>query len=461
MPELPEVETIKTILDDIVKNKTIKSIKILRDKNILNDPGFFVSSLVGQTFLNVSRIGKFLIFHLTSSLVIISHLRMEGKYFEGKVGDPVEKHDICIYEFTDGTTLRYNDVRKFGIIKLSKEDTYLNEPPIDNVGPEPFSITKEELYEGLKKKSGPIKEALLDQSLIAGLGNIYDDEVLFATKINPKMEANKVTLEQCQAIIDESIRILNIAIKNGGSTIKSYHPKEGVNGLMQNNLLAYGHGNEPCSRCSFPLRKIFIGGRGTVYCPRCQKEEGKPLIIGITGPIASGKSTISSYLKDKGYEVIDADKIVDSIYKNNDFGQDLQVFLGDIYENNQINRTKLLDKMIEDASFKKDFETRIHNRVFSIIKDKISKSKSDKIVLDVPLLVPSPIEELCDLIIMADAKEEVRKNRLIERGKDPEKAFKLNKTFQRGKTIAHSGLVIDTNGTKKELIAKLDSLNLF
>ena len=138
MPELPEVETIKTILDDIVKNKTIKSIKILRDKNILNDPGFFVSSLVGQTFLNVSRIGKFLIFHLTSSLVIISHLRMEGKYFEGKVGDPVEKHDICIYEFTDGTTLRYNDVRKFGIIKLSKEDTYLNEPPIDNVGPEPF-----------------------------------------------------------------------------------------------------------------------------------------------------------------------------------------------------------------------------------------------------------------------------------------------------------------------------------
>src|SRR5574344_58666 len=293
MPELPEVETIKTILNGIVRNKTIQDIHVYRAKNILSGASLFVRSLKGETFLSASRRGKYLLFHLTHEKVVTSHLRMEGKYYEGKVGETPDKFDLVVYDFSDGRSLRCNDVRKFGVLQLTTEEKAFNEEPLSHLGPEPWDLTPEKLYAGLqKRKNTTIKEALLAPSLIAGLGNIYDDETLFAAQVNPKRLAGSISLAEASALLLEARRILKTAIAHGGSTIRSYHPSEGVDGLMQNELLAYGQENEPCSRCGFPLRKIFIGGRGTVDCPHCQPYFGHPLVVAVSGPIASGKSTV-------------------------------------------------------------------------------------------------------------------------------------------------------------------------
>lgn len=457
MPELPEVETIKTILNPIVKGKTIKAIRVFRAKSVLSGADELVKSLTGETFLSVSRMGKFLIFHLTHDKVVVSHLRMEGKYFEGMTNEPVDKHDVLIYDFTDGSNLRFNDVRKFGIIILSNEKEYLTKTPLAELGKEPWDLTKEELYEGLKKKrSEPIKEALLDQTLIAGLGNIYDDEVLFATMINPKMMASEVTLEQCAAIKKESERILREAIKNGGSTIRSYHPKEGVSGDMQNHLLAYGQGNKPCSRCGYPLRKISIGGRGTVYCPHCQHIEGEPLIVGVTGPIASGKSTVTAYLEKKGYEKIDADEIVRELYEKGALNEMLVNAFGPaVLKDNQIDR-EALTELAKKPAERKMLESIVHPAVYKEIEERISQSKKEKIVLDIPLLIGGPLEEKCDLIIAVFADPKTQMARLEERGKNPADALAVNKGWPRGAAKKKAALVLDGNGSVDQLKKQLD-----
>lgn len=462
MPELPEVETIKNILLPIVKGKTIKEVRIFRPKSIVGDSEEFGREVTGETFLNVTRRGKFLAFHLTNGKVIVSHLRMEGKYFEAEAGEAPEKHDILYYDFTDGTALRFNDVRKFGIVLLRNENDYLSVPPLSEVGKEPWDLTPKELQDGLKKKrSEMVKEALLDQSLIAGLGNIYDDEVLFAAKINPKREASSITLVEASQIINESKRILDMAIENGGSTIKSYHPKEGVSGMMQNSLLAYGQGNKPCSRCGTTLRKISIGGRGTVYCPRCQHIEGKPYIVGVTGPIASGKSSVADYLAKKGYEIIDADKIVSELYQR----KEVQAKLKDMFpplriENGNIDRKSLADLLLAKEN-KKQLEAYIHPLVYEEICKTIASSHSERIALDVPLLINSPLEDKCDLIIGVFADPKVQGERLFERGKDPEKSLLINKGYPRGLVKKKCGVVLSGNGSLKELNEELDKADIF
>ena len=150
MPELPEVETIKTILNGIVRGKTIADVHVFRAKNILSGAPAFVSSLKGETFLSVSRRGKYLLFHLTHDKVVISHLRMEGKYSEGKVGETPDKFDLVVYDFTDGTTLRYNDVRKFGVLELTDEASVFKTKALSKLGPEPWTSRKKTSIKGCR-----------------------------------------------------------------------------------------------------------------------------------------------------------------------------------------------------------------------------------------------------------------------------------------------------------------------
>ncbi|MCR4561789.1 MAG: DNA-formamidopyrimidine glycosylase [Bacilli bacterium] len=458
MPELPEVETVKRILLEIIKGKRVENIICLRDKTILSGAEEFISSLKGETINDVTRKGKFLIFHFTHEKVVISHLRMEGKYFEGKKGEAPDKHDLLIYEFSDGTTLRYNDVRKFGIMILSDESSYLNEPPLSELGKEPWDFKEGELASLFKNDNRPIKEALLDQTKIAGLGNIYDDEVLFATKIHPLTPAKEISEEKYAEIVAESSRILKMAIANGGSTIKSYHPKEGVSGMMQNELLAYGKGNTPCPRCGFIMHKISVGGRGTVYCPICQKiKESDPLIVGVTGPIASGKSTVSKYLKKKGYEIIDADELVKEIYEREDIEKILSPLnIEGLFIDKKLNRAVLTMYVLENEVNKKALEDIVHPLVYEMTLERIKKSKKKRIALDVPLLIDNPLEKLCDLIIAIFAEEKIQKERLLQRGKEPEIAMKINKGWPKGKVKKAAGLVLDGNGSEEDLLAELD-----
>lgn len=459
MPELPEVETITRILNLIIKGKKIADIRILREKNILTDPQEFVSSLTGERFLSVTRKGKYLLFHLTHGKVIVSHLRMEGKYDEAKAACAPMKHDVLIYDFTDGSALRYNDVRKFGVLLLKNEKDVLTTPPLSKLGLEPWDLTAEKLHQGLqRKKKEPIKEALLDQALVAGLGNIYADEVLFAARINPKTPARDLTLKDCKTILAEARRILELAIANGGSTIRSYHPEDGVSGAMQNHLLAYGHGNHPCSRCGFPLRKIAIGGRGTVYCPLCQPLKNHPFVVGVTGPIASGKSAVASYLSKKGYEVIDADKIVASLYEKKDIQKALAALFGKkALKEGKVDRAYLLARVASSAKDKKTLESFVHPLVYAAIKEKLKTTRSKRVVMDVPLLLKSPLEPECDLIIAIVAQPQIQKERLSFRGVDPLKSLALNKGWPRGAAKKVAGIVLDGSGDLKSLEKQLDA----
>ncbi len=458
MPELPEVETVRRILDPIVKGETISSIKIYRQKNILNDANYFVSSLIGETFTGVSRLGKYLIFHLTHEKAIISHLRMEGKYFEGNIEENQFPHDIMRYEFHSGKTLRYNDVRTFGTIEFRYEKDLFTFPPLSSLALDPFSISLDELEKSLQKTHRPVKEAIMDQHIISGIGNIYTDETLFAARINPLKKANALSEEEISSILKESRRILTLAIKEGGSTIKSYHPKEGVSGLMQNELLVYGKYKSPCPRCSFPLKRIVINGRGTTYCPLCQKGD-HPLIVGVTGPIASGKSEVSKYLEKKGYEHIDADKIVASLYKEKSILKGVKKIFGKEAINTLgLNRDYCRKEIAKDVNKKTLLEKLVWPKVFEEIENEIHHSTAERILLDVPLLIGSPLEKECDLIIYIEANKETQTERLLKRGKDVASSLKMNESFPRKEAKKAASLILDGNGSVASLQKKLASI---
>ncbi len=274
MPELPEVETVKNTLKNLITGKEIRDIDIFYSKMIRNaTESEFKITFMGKTIKDIDRYGKYLIF-LFDDIALISHLRMEGKYFIKDIDLPREKHEHVIFYFTDGTTLRYNDTRKFGTYDICEiKDIYTNSP-ISKLGYEPFEkeVTFNYLQNKLQKKSIAIKSSLLDQTILTGLGNIYVDEVLFLSKIHPETQSNKLTKRNIQDIIKYSREVLNKAIKLGGTTIRSYTSSLGVTGRFQNELLIHMRKDEACYTCGTTIDKIKVNGRGTYYCKECQKK---------------------------------------------------------------------------------------------------------------------------------------------------------------------------------------------
>lgn len=202
---------------------------------------------------------------------LLSHLRMEGKFFVKNKKEQRDKHEHVVFSFTDNIELRYHDTRKFGKMYLQKKEKIENNKPLSELGLEPWDrkLTTKYLKDKLSKK--PIKTELLNQSIIAGIGNIYADEILFLSKIHPEKESNKLTDKNLEDIIKYTKETLEKAIKLGGTTIKSYTSSEGVHGRFQNELLV--HTKEICPICKNQIMKIKVGGRGTYYCPKCQTKE--------------------------------------------------------------------------------------------------------------------------------------------------------------------------------------------
>lgn len=269
MPELPEVETVRNSLKEIILNQTIKNITINYPniiKNVTKDE--FIQALKGETFLDINRYGKYLIFIL-SNYYLISHLRMEGKYLI-KTNEKVNKHEHLIFTF-DSFNMRYQDTRKFGTMYLYPKDIDIyHEVPLINVGYEPFDkhITVEYLKNFYQKIKKPIKTTLLDQKIMSGLGNIYVDEVLFMARINPLTPTNILTDENINDIITFSQTVLKKAIALGGTTIRSFANSHDISGKFQNELLI--HTKKICPNCGKEVKKIYVGGRGTYHCPDCQ-----------------------------------------------------------------------------------------------------------------------------------------------------------------------------------------------
>ena len=270
MPELPEVETVRRVLKKEVINKKILSASIYWD-NIIAYPKVkdFERKIKNQTIMNIDRYGKWLMFEL-NDYYLLSHLRMEGKYFIRNTNDSKEKHQHIFFHLNGGIDLRYADTRKFGKMYLLKKEEVFKVKPLKNLGLEPWdkNLTKEYLKNKFHKK--PIKTELLDQSIIVGIGNIYADEILFLSKINPKTTATELKDKDYENIIKNTKIILEEAIKKGGTTVKSYTSSEGVHGRFQSHLLV--HTKEKCQICKGKISKITVGGRGTYYCENCQRE---------------------------------------------------------------------------------------------------------------------------------------------------------------------------------------------
>lgn len=274
MPELPEVETVKNTLKQLILNKTIRDIDVFYEKMIRNtDVSNFQETLIGKKLTNIYRYGKHLVFEY-EDILLISHLRMEGKYFIKQLDEPKSKHEHVIFYFTDGTSLRYHDTRKFGTFDITTKDQLFVSSPVSKIGPEPFDeqLTPKYLQKKFEKKSVAIKTALLDQTIISGLGNIYVDEVLFLSKIHPETIAHTIQKQKLKEIIKNSAFVLRKAINLGGTTIRSYTSSLGVTGRFQNELFVHTKQGLPCSVCETEIDKIKVNGRGTYYCKKCQKK---------------------------------------------------------------------------------------------------------------------------------------------------------------------------------------------
>ena len=273
MPEKPEVMTVVNKLRPKLVGRCITNCNIYWD-NIIAYPTTdeFKKKIINQKINDITTRGKFIVVGLDDYNLLI-HLRMEGKFFFRNKGDTINKHEHVEFILDDSISFRYHDVRKFGkMYLLNKEDTY-NVKPLKDLGKEYYDkdLTKEYLFDKLKNLKIPIKTALLDQSIITGIGNIYDDEILFLSGISPLRKSSDITLDECDLIIKYTKEVLDHAVELGGTTIKSFTSSEGVHGLFQNELLVHGKGGSPCPKCGNTLLKIKINGRGTHYCEKCQK----------------------------------------------------------------------------------------------------------------------------------------------------------------------------------------------
>lgn len=274
MPELPEVETVRRGLEKLILGKKISNIDIRYPKMIKTDLDEFQKEMPGQVIQTMGRRGKYLLFYL-SDKVLISHLRMEGKYFYYPDQVPERKHAHILIHFEDGATLVYEDVRKFGTMELLAPKLLEAYFVTKKLGPEPteqdFDLARLKL--ALKKSKKPIKSHLLDQTLVAGLGNIYVDEVLWRAKIHPFRSSNSLSSQEARKVHDETIKVLGQAVEKGGSTIRTYTNAFGEDGTMQEFHQVYDKAGQACSRCGAIIEKIQLGGRGTHFCPKCQRRK--------------------------------------------------------------------------------------------------------------------------------------------------------------------------------------------
>lgn len=267
MPELPEVETIRAQLEPRLRGRALTRVDILDPRLTRPSDRLAVAALLeGARVTSVERRGKYLLLRLDGRMLVV-HLRMTGSF-----GFAATTHERAVVELDDGTRLVYRDVRRFGTWLLLEEDEA--EPYLARKnGPEPLGprFTASWLATQLARRRAALKAVLLDQRVVAGLGNIYADEALWRARVNPLRPANELSRAEI-ARLHRAIRAaLRTGIARQGSTLRDYAAPDGASGSMQDEFRVYGRGGEPCDRCGGSIAKTRVGGRSTWYCPRCQR----------------------------------------------------------------------------------------------------------------------------------------------------------------------------------------------
>ncbi|QBF34498.1 bifunctional DNA-formamidopyrimidine glycosylase/DNA-(apurinic or apyrimidinic site) lyase [Mycoplasmopsis phocirhinis] len=273
MPEMPEVNNVVNKLKPLILNSTIIDVEIYKTKLIQDiDSNQFKQTIINKTIKNIFNLGKHIIIELDNDYFILNHLRMTGKYaFYAKYHHPTI-HDHVVFKLNNGV-LYFNDARAFATFHLKTKNELYTTNPLKNLAKVPFETDINELYLKIQKRSQAIKNILLDQRLILGIGNIYANEALWLSQIHPSTPANKLDKQELKNLIINAGEIMEIATKMGGSSIQSYSALNGEKGRYQNELKVHGRDKLPCYRCQNIIKKYFVSGRGSYYCSFCQGEK--------------------------------------------------------------------------------------------------------------------------------------------------------------------------------------------
>jgi len=274
MPELPEVETVRARLAPVLEGRRLERVEIT-DPRLTRplDPFEVARELEGEQVSSVDRRGKYLIVRFESGRALLIHLRMTGAVLTGAAASAEnDLHRRAVVTLDDGSDVAYRDVRRFGtwlLLEPADVDTYIDA----RVGAEPLgsAYRARDLAAKLAGRRAPVKAALLDQRTVAGIGNIYADEALWRARIHPLTPAALLDADEVKALHRAVRTALKAGIARQGSTLRDYRLPDGGSGSMQHEFKVYGRGGEPCERCGTPIDKIRVAGRGTWYCPSCQR----------------------------------------------------------------------------------------------------------------------------------------------------------------------------------------------
>lgn len=277
MPELPEVETIRNDLLPQLAGRCFTRVRLF-DNQIVRQPSpeEFRHRLVGQTIRDIRRRGKYLLFQLSNGEVLIMHLKMSGFLRLQPSSARPEPYTRAILHLDNSVQLRFYDQRKFGTIWLVKDENEV----VGKLGPEPLehSFTPGVLSRLLRHHSMPIKALLCDQNIIAGIGNMYADEALFAAQIHPLRKAKDLSWEEIQRLHQATRQVLNAGIKQSGASVDTYQRPSGELGTAHFSFQVAHRNNALCYNCHTPLARILVRGRGTYFCPKCQGDKQPKLI---------------------------------------------------------------------------------------------------------------------------------------------------------------------------------------
>lgn len=287
MPELPEVETVKRGLSRLIVGNTIASVEHGSDKSFPNDLTHVDAFMIGATITNVTRRAKVLLIELSTEYTLMVHLKMTGqlvfvgseRFGAGHPNDSLishlpDKSTRVTIAFTDGSQLFFNDQRRFGWVKLLPSLLVFEEPFMLKVGPEPLELAFTDsvfLARIARRKGTTIKAAILDQTVLAGIGNIYADEGLWMSKIHPATRVKDVSEKKLKELRKNLVNVLQLSIDKGGSTNKNYVDAEGNKGSYMDFANVFRREGLPCNRCGATIEKSRVAGRGTHTCPSCQK----------------------------------------------------------------------------------------------------------------------------------------------------------------------------------------------
>jgi len=266
MPELPEVETVRGQLDKELRGEEIAQVEV-RDRKV------FVGreqALKGESIKKITRAGKYLFMHFESGRGVAIHLKMTGRLVVDDSWYETTKHTRVVITLISKRKLYYWDTRKFGYLRHEKEIEKEEVKIRAKLGPDPWKIEKEELLGRLKKTGRAIKDAILDQSIIAGVGNIYANDGLWKSGINPHRKANSLTIKEVDKLLKSLRRVMERGLRTGGASDNSYLDAYGKKGKYQEEFLTYGKTKGKCEKCGRPLTREKVGGRGTWWCESCQ-----------------------------------------------------------------------------------------------------------------------------------------------------------------------------------------------